>query len=80
PLACWLGGDGYALSYGLNSLIFDRLSFSSAPADALSGAAPPVIGYCAVTGDFDSGAAILLAIFSLWQMPHSYAIAIFRFK
>lgn len=47
---------------------------------SLSGAAPPVIGYCAVTGDFDSGAAILLAIFSLWQMPHSYAIAIFRFK
>ncbi|XPE66632.1 hypothetical protein ACNKHR_05330 [Shigella flexneri] len=28
-----------------------------------------VIGYCAVTGEFDSGAAILLAIFSLWQMP-----------
>ena len=39
-----------------------------------------MIGYCAVTGEFDSGAAILLAIFSLWQMPHSYAIAIFRFE
>lgn len=46
----------------------------------MSGAAPPVIGYCAVTNEFDAGALILLAIFSLWQMPHSYAIAIFRFK
>ena len=48
---------------------------------SLSGSAPPVIGcYCAVSGEFDAGAAILLLIFSLWQMPHSYAIAIFRFK
>ena len=27
----------------------------------------------------DAGAVILLLMFSLWQMPHSYAIAIFRF-
>lgn len=47
---------------------------------SLSGAAPPVIGYCSVTNEFDMGALILLLIFSLWQMPHSYAIAIFRFK
>ena len=26
------------------------------------------------------GAVILLSIFSLWQIPHSYAIAIFRYK
>lgn len=39
-----------------------------------------MIGYCAVTGQFDMGALILLLIFSLWQMPHSYAIVIFRFK
>jgi len=26
------------------------------------------------------GAVILLLIFSLWQIPHSYAIAVFRFK
>ena len=45
---------------------------------SLAGASPPVAGYCAVTGRFDLGAVILLAIFSLWQMPHCYAIAIFR--
>jgi protoheme IX farnesyltransferase len=47
---------------------------------SLSGAVPPVAGYCAASGRFDSGAAILLLMFCLWQMPHSYAIAIFRFK
>ncbi len=47
---------------------------------SLSGAAPPVIGYCAASGHFDLGAALLLLIFCLWQMPHSYAIAIFRFN
>ncbi len=65
---------------GVYSLYMKRHSVYGTLIGSLSGAAPPVIGYCAVTGEFDSGAAILLAIFSLWQMPHSYAIAIFRFK
>ena len=45
-----------------------------------TGAVPPVAGYCAASGRFDTGALILLLMFCLWQMPHSYAIAIFRFK
>ena len=71
---------GFVVYVGVYSLYMKRHSVYGTLIGSLSGAAPPVIGYCAVTGDFDSGAAILLAIFSLWQMPHSYAIAIFRFK
>ncbi|MFH7428983.1 UbiA family prenyltransferase, partial [Pseudomonas syringae group genomosp. 7] len=45
---------------------------------SLSGAMPPVIGNCAVSNSFDFAALPLLVMLSLWQMPHSYAIAIFR--
>ncbi|OBU12981.1 heme o synthase [Morganella psychrotolerans] len=71
---------GFIIYVGVYSLYMKRKSVYGTLVGSLSGAAPPVIGYCAVTGQFDTGALILLLIFSLWQMPHSYAIAIFRFK
>ncbi|TQI79206.1 protoheme IX farnesyltransferase [Serratia fonticola] len=80
PLAMWLAVMGFMVYVGVYSLYMKRHSVYGTLIGSLSGAAPPVIGYCAVTNEFDAGALILLAIFSLWQMPHSYAIAIFRFK
>ncbi len=80
PLAMWLAVMGFVVYVGIYSLYMKRHSVYGTLIGSLSGAAPPVIGYCAVTNEFDAGALILLAIFSLWQMPHSYAIAIFRFK
>ncbi len=80
PLAMWLAVMGFIVYVGIYSLYMKRNSVYGTLIGSLSGAAPPVIGYCAVSGHFDAGALILLAIFSLWQMPHSYAIAIFRFK
>lgn len=68
PLACWLGVMGFVVYVGVYSLYMKRHSVYGTLIGSLSGAAPSVIGYCAVTGEFDSGAAILLAIFSLWQM------------
>ncbi|PXB01084.1 heme o synthase [Pectobacterium carotovorum] len=80
PLAMWLAVMGFVVYVGAYSLYMKRHSVYGTLIGSLSGAAPPVIGYCAVSNQFDAGALILLLIFSLWQMPHSYAIAIFRFK
>lgn len=71
---------GFIVYVGFYTLYFKRNSEYGTIIGSLSGAAPPVIGYCAASGHFDLGAALLLLIFCLWQMPHSYAIAIFRFN
>lgn len=71
---------GFVVYVGIYSLYMKRHSVYGTLVGALSGAVPPVVGYCAVTGRCDSGALILLLMFCLWQMPHSYAIAIFRYR
>jgi protoheme IX farnesyltransferase len=71
---------GFTIYVGMYSLYLKRRSVYGTLIGSLAGAAPPMVGYCAVSNRFDMGAVILLAIFSLWQMPHSYAIAIFRYN
>ncbi|SFK69009.1 heme o synthase [Methylophaga sulfidovorans] len=71
---------GFIIYVGVYSLSLKRNSVHGTLIGSLAGAMPPVVGYCAVSQQFDLGAAILLLIFSIWQMPHSYAIAIFRFN
>lgn len=46
---------------------------------SIAGAVPPVVGYCAVSQHFDSGALILFAMLVMWQMPHFFAIALSHF-
>ncbi len=71
---------GFVIYVGVYSLHMKRNSVYGTLVGSLSGAVPPVVGYCAVTGQFDSGAGVLLLMFCVWQMPHSYAIAIFRYQ
>ncbi len=47
---------------------------------SISGALPIVGGYTAVTNHLDLGAILLFLILIFWQMPHFYAIALFRMK
>src|SRR4030042_6177828 len=69
---------GLVIYVGVYSLYMKRNSVYSTLIGSLAGDTPPLAGYCAVTGRFDMGALILLLIFSLWQMPHCYAIGVFR--
>jgi len=69
---------GLVIYVGVYSFLLKRNSVYGALVGSLAGTAPPLAGYCAVKNRFDLGAVILLLIFSLWQMPHCYAIAIFR--
>lgn len=45
---------------------------------AFPGAAPPLLGWTAVTGTLDPGGLALFAILLVWQMPHFLAITLFR--
>jgi protoheme IX farnesyltransferase len=76
-LALWVaifGFFAYVALYGLAK----RHSVYGTEVGSISGAIPPVVGYVAVAGHFDAAALILFLILVTWQMPHFYAIAIFR--
>lgn len=47
---------------------------------SVCGAASLVAGYTGATGRFDMAAFLLFLVMVFWQMPHFYAIGIFRLK
>lgn len=57
-----------------------RMSVHGTIFGSIAGAVPPAVGYCAVTGRFDFAALLLILVLVFWQMPHFYAIAIYRKK
>lgn len=59
---------------------FKRQSVHGTVIGSISGAVPPVVGYTAVTNNFDVAALLLFILLVLWQMPHFYSIALFRLK
>lgn len=77
-----------ALSVALLGLVFYVIFYSfskyqtvhSTLIGSIAGAVPPIVGYTAVSHSLDRGAFIFFVMMVLWQMPHFYAIAIYRMK
>ncbi|WP_287022949.1 heme o synthase [Cohnella sp.] len=78
PLTGWLGLLGMFVYVVVYTMWLKRSSTWSTSVGGVSGAMPPVIGYCAVTGEVDAGAWLLFALLFLWQPPHFWSLAIRR--
>ncbi len=66
---------GYAIIY---TLWLKRATPQNIVIGGAAGAAPPVLGWTAVTGSIDPGALILFLIIYAWTPPHFWALAIHR--
>lgn len=75
-----VGAIGYFDYVVLYGMLGKRLSIHGTLVGSISGAAPILAGYVAVTESIDVAGIILFLILFLWQMPEFYSIAIYRRK
>lgn len=78
PLTCWLTFAsliGYAVVY---TMYLKRATPQNIVIGGAAGAAPPVLGWVAVTGVVEPYALLLFLIIFVWTPPHFWALAIRR--
>jgi protoheme IX farnesyltransferase len=68
---------GYAVIY---TMFLKRMTPQNIVWGGLAGAAPPLLGWTAITGYFQWNSLILVAIIFIWTPPHFWALAIYRFN
>lgn len=66
---------GYAVVY---TLFLKRATPQNIVIGGAAGAAPPVLGWTAITGEVTSSALLLFLIIFVWTPPHFWALAIAR--
>ncbi|QCO66789.1 protoheme IX farnesyltransferase [Luteimonas yindakuii] len=66
---------GYAIIY---TGFLKRATPQNIVIGGLAGAAPPALGWAAITGTLDPHALLLVLIIFVWTPPHFWALAIFR--
>jgi heme o synthase len=78
PLSAWLTFGsliGYAVIY---TMFLKRATPQNIVIGGAAGAAPPLLGWVAVTGQIEPGALLLFLIIFAWTPPHFWALAIHR--
>ncbi|MFC3023638.1 heme o synthase [Vibrio zhugei] len=78
PLSAVVVLLGFVFYVFFYTMWYKRTSVYGTLVGSISGAVPPLVGYVAVTNYINVEALLLFVLFCLWQMPHSYAIAMFR--
>ncbi len=68
---------GYAVIY---TVYLKRMTPQNIVIGGAAGAAPPVLGWCAITGEVHAHALLLFLIIFVWTPPHFWALAIARRK
>jgi protoheme IX farnesyltransferase len=68
---------GYGFIY---SMFLKRATPQNIVIGGAAGAAPPVLGWTAVTGSLDPQSLLLFLIIFAWTPPHFWALAIYRCK
>ncbi len=80
PLAAWLNLASW-VGYGIFYTIFLKHTTSqNIVIGGLFGAAPPLLGWVAITNSIEPGALVLVLIIFLWTPPHFWALAIDRIE
>ncbi len=85
-MVLWVGTNGLTAFLASLSIlsyvaVYTPLKYKTPSAliiGAVPGAAPPLLGWTAVTGSIDPPAVVLFFILLVWQLPHFIAIALYR--
>lgn len=75
-----VGAVGWIVYVWLYGALGKRQSVHGTLVGSISGAAPILAGYVAVSGVFDATALLLFLILFFWQMPEFYSISIYRMR
>lgn len=80
PLTAWLTLASLVGYAGIYTLYLKRATPQNIVIGGLAGAAPPLLGWVAITGEVHAHALLLVLIVYTWTPPHFWALAVHRQK